>query len=371
MSHEKKDKLIIRIFYLVIGGLCGIFMILANPAMLDLEVRDFAFSMAISLLCLLLAYFVQIIFHELGHLVFGLLTGYSFVSFRVGSIMLVKENDSFSIKFFSVMGTGGQCLLMPPVWSEKLPFRLYNMGGCIMNFITALIATAIFIIMPKEGYLSVFVVMLGILGFGNVLINGIPLQANGISNDGRNAFFLGKSEESLRAFWLQLYVNGLLTKGERMKNMPKEWFFLPQGEAQNDPIICSVGVMKYNRDFDAHDFETAEYDIEYLLKIPSLLGLYRNELTCELIFLRVLRGAPMEDIDGIFTPEILRYIKATSGYASRRRLLYAYHLLYKNNLALAERELENCKRVLKNVSDAEAASEREILEIIKEKAKLI
>ena len=38
----------------------------------------------------IVAYFANIIVHEGGHLVCGLLSGYGFSSFRIGSLMLVK-----------------------------------------------------------------------------------------------------------------------------------------------------------------------------------------------------------------------------------------------------------------------------------------
>ena len=41
---------------------------------------------------IIIGYMVQIIIHEAGHLIFGLLTGYTFVSFRIGSLTIIKED---------------------------------------------------------------------------------------------------------------------------------------------------------------------------------------------------------------------------------------------------------------------------------------
>ncbi|MDR3269990.1 MAG: M50 family metallopeptidase, partial [Peptococcaceae bacterium] len=73
----------------------------------------------ISSLCILLVYFgiavvVQLIVHEAGHRVCGLLTGYRFLSFRVFRWMIVKRDDTLQLKEFSLKGTMGQCLLVPP-----------------------------------------------------------------------------------------------------------------------------------------------------------------------------------------------------------------------------------------------------------------
>ena len=43
-----------------------------------------------------------IIIHELGHLIFGLLSGYKFSSFRIGNIMLVKTGGKLKFKKLTI-----------------------------------------------------------------------------------------------------------------------------------------------------------------------------------------------------------------------------------------------------------------------------
>ena len=80
------------------------------------------------------AFFFHIIIHEAGHLVFGLLTGYKFSSFRVASFMWLKEDGKLKLKRLSIAGTGGQCLMTPPDMKDgKMPLVLYNLGGSFLN----------------------------------------------------------------------------------------------------------------------------------------------------------------------------------------------------------------------------------------------
>src|SRR5699024_5270507 len=65
----------------------------------------------IPFLIFIISFLGHIIIHELGHLIFGLATGYSFVSFRVGSITIIREDGKFKNKKYSIPGTGGQCLM--------------------------------------------------------------------------------------------------------------------------------------------------------------------------------------------------------------------------------------------------------------------
>ena len=93
------------------------------------------------LLLLALAYGIQFIIHEAGHLLFGLISGYEFVSFRIGSFLLIRGSDGkLSMKRYYLAGTAGQCLMAPPDFEEDgyLPVGLYNMGGVLLNAISAM-----------------------------------------------------------------------------------------------------------------------------------------------------------------------------------------------------------------------------------------
>ena len=360
-----------KIIMLLTGAVCGIFIIFTINFFGTLAKGPAAFLLmfAEAMIIMYIASFVQTIIHESGHLIFGLITGYKFVSFRIGHFMFIKEKGRLKIKLYNVVGTAGQCLMMPPQWNEKIPYRLYNLGGCIMNAATALFALAAYFAAGAEGFFALCMAMLAVMGLSMALTNGIPMRVGGISNDGMNAALLGKKENTLRAFWLQLYVNGLIAKGERYRNMPREWFRLPEGEELSDPICCAMGVMLYNFCFDMHEFDEAEQTINYMLNAPGLLDVEKNELLCELLFLRVLRGAPKEEIDSLLTPKLDKYIKATASYVSRRRLAYAYQLLYLKNYSTAQKCLEVFERTAATYPySAETENEREIIEIVKQKA---
>ena len=59
-----------------------------------------------------ISFILHIIVHEAGHLFFGLLSGYKFISFRVFDFKIIKdENGKLKIRFERLAGTGGQCLM--------------------------------------------------------------------------------------------------------------------------------------------------------------------------------------------------------------------------------------------------------------------
>ena len=60
--------------------------------------RDFVLQMAFCMIMVFVAFFVQAVIHEFGHLLFGLLTGYKFISFRIGNVMFIKESGKELLK---------------------------------------------------------------------------------------------------------------------------------------------------------------------------------------------------------------------------------------------------------------------------------
>ena len=98
MSKKKSNmkNLGAHLILILIGALCGVIMVVYLDGIF--EEYGFFLSLLFKLLIFLVTYYVQLIIHEAGHLVAGLLTGYSFGSFRAGSIIIVKENGKLKIK---------------------------------------------------------------------------------------------------------------------------------------------------------------------------------------------------------------------------------------------------------------------------------
>ena len=104
--------------------------------------------------------------HEAGHLVFGLATGYKFLSYRIGSFTFIKEEGRIKVKRYVLPGTGGQCLMSPPPYSSSMPYVLYNAGGAIFNFLSFLLFLLFFFLFYTVPFLSSFLLMSAFVSFG-------------------------------------------------------------------------------------------------------------------------------------------------------------------------------------------------------------
>ena len=163
-----------------------------------------------SLACLILSFWLQAILHEGGHLVCGLLSGYRFLSFRVGSFTLLRQNGRLVLRRFYLPGTGGQCLLEPPD-GDEVPFRLYNLGGGLANLLSALAAALTAFLLPFPW--PVFLLIFAAAGLFLGAVNLIPLSMDGVANDGFNLHLLSRSPQARLTFALQLRCHALLQRG--------------------------------------------------------------------------------------------------------------------------------------------------------------
>ena len=96
-----------------------------------------------TILLILIAVFsilLQIFIHEVGHLVFGLMTGYKFISFTILNIRVYKRDKKICVGKTRVAGAGGQCAMTPAFEeNDNIPYFWYNAGGIIFNLITSII----------------------------------------------------------------------------------------------------------------------------------------------------------------------------------------------------------------------------------------
>ncbi len=325
------------------------------------EPSIFLFTIFISVI---ISFYLHIIIHEGGHYIFGRLTGYKFTSFRIGSITFIKEDDKIKIKKFSIAGTGGQCLMEPPEYKEeKFPFILYNLGGGLLNIVVSIISLILYTF-AKSVYFSGFLICLIGIGVILAIINIVPLRVGGVANDGYNIILLKRDKNSRYAFYRQLKVNALLAKGTRIKDMPEEWFNLPEDADLNNPIMAAVACMKGSYYQDKKDFERAKEEFNYALEnCNNLLGIYKNEIHCELLFYEILGDKNLDKINELFTKELKKYIKVSKHSISKKRLLYAYELLINKDENAAKKYLSEFEKLAKTYPyKGEVEGERELIQ---------
>ena len=140
--------------YMTAATVCGIFLgnYVTSIGLSDREATQQLLFYAVFFLGCYGAIYLDVITHELGHWLFGRISGYRFVSFRIGSMTWIRGGDGkIHFKSMKLVGTGGQCLLSPPdMKNGKIPVVLYNFGGCLLNLLTGGVMLTAFFLLRGE-----------------------------------------------------------------------------------------------------------------------------------------------------------------------------------------------------------------------------
>lgn len=370
--NKKKKKLAWQqyigfVFAILIGAVCGVVIVMFLEGLGDdAPTHEVITSILALFLGMYIAFFFHTIIHEAGHLIFGLLTGYKFSSFRVFSFMWLKENGKIKCKRLSLAGTGGQCLMVPPDMKHgKIPIILYNLGGSIINAVVGALLLVGYLLCSGIPFLSTLLLIFAVVGFATALMNGIPMRMGTVDNDGYNAFALSKNAEAVEAFWVQLKVVEQSSKGVRIKDMPDKWFTVPSDEAMKNSMVATRGVFACNRLMDAEKFEEADTLMAHLLEIDSgMVGLHKNLLICDRIYVELIGENRREVVENMLTKEQKNFMKAMKRYPTVLRTEYALALLYEEDSAKAETIQKEFDKAVKSYPyPQEIEAERDLMRI--------
>ena len=358
-------------FMMLIGAICGFIMVwYIDNSSADTPLYQQILSLAGLFFGMYVALFFHMIVHEAGHLVFGLMTGYKFCSFRIASFMWLKENGKLKMKRLTLAGTGGQCLMTPPDMKDgKIPLVLYNLGGSFINIIIGALFLVGYLIFSDIPFLSPILLIFAAVGFMTAMMNGIPMRMGTVDNDGYNAFALSKSKEAVEAFWVQLKVAEQSSKGVRLKDMPAEWFAVPTDGAMKNSMVATRCVFTCNRLMDEEKFEEADALMAHLLEIESgIVGLHHDLLMCDRIYVELIGQNRTEVIASMMTKEQKKFMKAMKRFPSVLRTQYALAVLEEKNVSKAETIKGDFDKAAKSYPyPHEIESERELMRIVDQK----
>lgn len=366
-KKAKWQQYIGMVFFVLMGAACGFLMVMyIDKFTTQRTIHEEVLSLIGLLLVMYVAILVQMIVHEAGHLVFGLLSGYKFSSFRIFSFMWVKEDDKIRLRRFSIAGTGGQCLMTPPDMVDgKIPVVFYNLGGALMNIIVGVVSLGLFFFFENVPFLSTVMLMFAVIGFILALMNGIPMRLGTVDNDGYNAFALTRNAEAMRSFWVQMKTNEQIAKGVRLKDLPDEWFAVPSDEAMKNSMVVVLGVFACNRLMDAHKFEETDTLMAHIQEIDSgIVDLHRRLMVCDQMYVEMITENRREILEGMLDKEQKKFMKSMKNFPSVLRTEYVYALLCEKNIVKANKiknQFEKCAKTYPYQNDVQ--SERELMEI--------
>lgn len=371
---KEKGKIIDKLSIIIV---MGIYMFIgARSALISLK-NDSKYSFLILMgliVYMFVAAVIHIILHEGGHLIAGLATGYEFTSFRIGSLVWIKDKKGkIRLKRMKIQGTGGQCLLRPPKGPiEECPYKWYHLSGGLMNIGLGIVCILLYLFLLPKNYITYALFEeFGAVGIALGLANLIPCKVGGVQNDGYNLIELGKDMNAKKCMNMVLEINALLTVADSYADLPKELIEEIKTMDFTKMDITNASIANAFNYQAAMYFAEGNYDKsyelqKYMLDTPGVLPIIKNEAKCECLFYEIVHTQNKEKVEELYDKELQKYVKATAMYPSRQRLLHAYYHLYMKDEKKANEALEKLKKLVDTyMIKADALLELEVATNIK------
>lgn len=309
-------------------------------------------------------FYLHIILHEAGHLICGLLSGYQFVSFRVGAFVLLKTETGYRFKVSPVTGIAGQCLLMPPAENEPQPFLLYHFGGVLANFFVVLLAGFYTCIKGASLY-SVLLIGIGlVLGITNIL----PVASPEMPNDGANIKEAKKGTVYLEAMQMQLRIAAKLAQGESLANMSEEMFHIKDGLNPLSPFAIVLRTYQYNQLQAKHMLKEAAETMRLLYEdVSEMHPYFQKEVKAEWLYCLSAILNEKSTATALFEKELKKWLPQYP-QVDKLRACYAYYALTIHDFDKANVYYKKAEKGLQNFPyKTVAETEKWLLQDIKSK----
>jgi hypothetical protein len=188
-------------------------------------------------------------------MVFGLISGYSLLTFRIGPFEWYSRDGRVAFKLNPLSNfVLGQCLMSPPKLKkkEKPKFFLYNAGGLIFSYLFLLIGIGLFFILYKSNVKFILIPFISLSLF-LTLNNSIYLK--GGFNDVCNHVLVKNNPKYINSVLYQLEMISNIISGKRYG---AKTFYEPYFEEKLNHITIPVAQFKFLQAIDKSDFAEAK-----------------------------------------------------------------------------------------------------------------
>ncbi len=268
-------------------------------------------------------YIISIPIHELGHLVFGLITGSRFSSFRLFSFVWYKENGCLRFKKSGNRFLLGQCLMVPPENEADFRFVLYNLGGGFFNLLTVAILVCIALLTG---------------GFNSVLIGGITASAlTGLMNlipmtiqapnDGMNVVKALQSPEARHAFYVIMQANNEMMNGKRFRDFDEKLFALPEQANLRNHFVANLLNWDAARLYDSGQYDACmeKYGDLDLDKLPPY---FKHSVQLDYLYYYIVHSPDYDKARALYAQrKMKKYLEAPLPMCTRTHAAYQFFVV--------------------------------------------
>lgn len=269
---------------IITGSIIGLYLAINNQFD-DFFRILFSIRTLYIIIFLMISYVIVVNVHEFGHFIFGKLSGYKLLKYKLGIFALELENNKYKLIIEKIKGFDGACLMTPTKSkiSRRNSLILYS-GGLIMNLITVIIIGIIFLLRIELTWeLYNFLLVLMIFSGFALINNIIPFKSYNNPNDGFIILELIKNSDiSKKLMNINIYLKKLLS-GIRPKDIEELNEIVIDEEKIDVMEIYELMHLLYNA-IDKNDKKEIKKLVDILVnnkeKIPSLLEMGLNSELC-------------------------------------------------------------------------------------------
>lgn len=245
---KKYKGLILIISLLLMTVLCyvGLFLLASRYEL------DIFLVILFQILGLIFVLPLFVAFHEGGHMVFGLISGYSLLSYKVGPFEWYKKDERIGFRVNPLSGVVlGQCLMLPPKPKKKVKprFFLYNAGGLIFSYLMDIVLIVLFFIID-DGYVKFLLTPM--ISISLFLTANNSIYTKGGINDVCNHIMVKNNPKYINSIMYQLEMVGNISKGKRYG---AKTLYEPYFDNNLNHITLAVCQLRFLQVVDKDDIE--------------------------------------------------------------------------------------------------------------------
>ncbi|WP_219339603.1 site-2 protease family protein [Luteimonas salinisoli] len=250
-AAPSRPSLPARVVQFVVGAIGGVGLLWV----VDILAEHHSLPTLAGLLLLVLAMlWLQVVVHEAGHAVAGLLTGRRLMGAGIGPLRLERGMGGWRLRWGGgIRGLAGFAALLPDARAEsRRAAAVFILGGPLANLLAAAVALAVLAFAPSPG--AAATVALGATAFGGValgVVNLLPIRSQGWYSDGYVLRELLRDTPASRVARAQQCVLALAVAGVRPRDWPVERLEVPDGLPQE--VMLTAQLMRISWALDSGD----------------------------------------------------------------------------------------------------------------------
>ena len=271
---------------------------------------------------------LQVVVHELGHLVFGLFSGYRFLSFFVFGFVIVKEGSRLKVKRHNMPGALGQCLMLPPEHKgDRVPVVGYNAGGVIFNLLLTVGCLLPLVLGHPSPLMAVFLGVTAFMGLYMIIMNGVPMHVGGMPNDGYNILKLHGNPKSRRAFAGILRLTAMVKSGVRPRDLPGASFDSFEDVDFSEPLQVNMLSAYAAYLLDKGEYEKCESICREIIEKEAHVRFFMVDAKCELACI-LYRSGRIEEARETLDDDDMKMVNAMKETMSSKQRFLMFSALY-------------------------------------------